>query len=230
MSTLAQSRQVSRIPVSKRLTDVVLSLLALILLSPVMLAAAVMIKLSSSGPVLYRARRAGYKGEPFDELKFRTMHLGADRHGAFTVLNDSRIFPAGKLMRLFKIDELPQIFNILRGEMSIVGPRPEDVAIVSECYDPRQRQVLEVPPGLTGFPQIRFFPDLSVIDPKGMDAQQHYRRVILPMRLEMDLEYVRKRSFWLDIYLMLMTVYLIAVKSWPVLFSGPKTVQLPMAD
>ncbi len=230
MRNRAQLPEVPRIAVSKRVTDVVLSLFALLLLGPVMFAAALMIKLSSPGPVLYRARRAGYKGQPFDELKFRTMHQGANRHGAFTPANDTRIFPAGRLMRLFKIDELPQIFNILQGEMSIVGPRPEDVAIVSECYDSRQRQVLEVPPGLTGFPQIRFFPDLSIIDSKGMDPQQHYRTVILPMRLEMDLEYVRRRSFWLDAYLMLMTVYLIAVKSWPVLFSGPKTVQLPILD
>ncbi|MGA8598516.1 MAG: sugar transferase [Bryobacteraceae bacterium] len=230
MSNRAQLRHPPRIAVSKRATDLVLSLFGLVVLGPVMLAAVVMIKLSSPGPVLYRARRAGYKGKPFDELKFRTMHLGADRHGAFTLANDTRIFPAGRLMRLFKIDELPQLFNILRGEMSIVGPRPEDVAIVSEYYDDRQRQVLEVPPGLTGLPQVRFFPDLSVIDPSGMDPHQHYHSVILPMRLEMDLEYVRKRSFWLDAYLMLMTVYLIAVKSWPILFFGPKTVQLHVLD
>jgi lipopolysaccharide/colanic/teichoic acid biosynthesis glycosyltransferase len=221
------SRELPRIPLSKRLTDIVLCTAAFILWGPIMLAAALAIKLQSPGPILYRARRAGYRGQPFDELKFRTMHVGADRQGAFTSRNDSRTFPAGRIIRLFKIDELPQIFNILRGEMSIVGPRPEDIEIVNECYDTRQRQVLEVAPGLTGCPQVRFFPELSIIDPKGMDPVEHYRRVILPIRLEMDLKYVQRRSFWLDCSLIISTAYLIAVKSWLVLLFGAKPIELP---
>ncbi len=211
-----------QIPWSKRFIDIVLSLLGLILLAPVMLLAALVIKLSSPGPVFYTAKRAGYKGQTFGQLKFRTMHVGADLHGAFTSNGDSRVFPAGRILRLFKIDELPQIFNVLRGEMSIVGPRPEDVKIVRDCYDARQFCVLDVLPGLTGLPQVRFFPELSIIDPGGMDPQQHYRQVILPMRLEMDLHYVRRRTFWLDLYLITATLYLIAFKSWDVLLFGSK--------
>lgn len=215
-----------RIPFAKRTLDLVLCGLAIIALGPVMLAAAILIKLSSRGPVFYQAPRAGYKGRTFHELKFRTMHVGADRHGAFTANKDPRVFAVGTFLRLFKIDELPQIFNIIRGEMSIVGPRPEDVNIVRDCYTPEQRKVLEVAPGLTGLPQVRFFPELSIIDTGGMNPQEHYQRVILPMRLEMDLEYVRRRSFLLDVWLILYTVYLIAVKSWAILAFGQKTVQL----
>jgi lipopolysaccharide/colanic/teichoic acid biosynthesis glycosyltransferase len=218
------------IPLWKRLTDIAICLPALLALIPLLLLAAILVKLSSPGPILYRARRAGYKGRPFSELKFRTMHAGADRHGAFTSQGDSRVFPIGKLLRLFKIDELPQIFNILRGEMSIVGPRPEDIEIVQNYYDTRQLQVLEVAPGLTGLPQVRFFPELSVIDPTGMDPQQHYCSVILPMRLEMDLEYVRKQSFWLDVYLIAKTIYLVAIKSWCILLFGVKALNLSVSD
>lgn len=215
-----------RIPPAKRALDLILCSLALVFLGPLMLLVAALIKLSSHGPVFYHAMRAGYKGRPFAELKFRTMHLNADRHGSFTAKDDPRVFPVGRFLRLFKIDEMPQILNILRGEMSIVGPRPEDTDTVEKCYNAEQRKVLDVAPGLTGFPQVRFFPELSMIDPGGMDPQEHYRRVILPMRLEMDLEYVRRRSLWLDIYLIGYTIFLIAFKSWWVLLVGQKTVSI----
>lgn len=214
------------IPIAKRAVDVALSSLAMIVLGPLMLAAAVAIKLSSKGPVFYHAPRAGYRGQTFFELKFRTMHLGADRHGAFTAKGDPRVFPVGSILRLFKIDELPQILNILRGEMSIVGPRPEACEIVEECYSPEQRKILDVAPGLTGFPQVRFFPELSVIATGGMDPQEHYKRVILPMRLEMDLEYVHRQSFWLDLGLIGYTAWLVLVKSWWVLLFGAPAVEI----
>jgi lipopolysaccharide/colanic/teichoic acid biosynthesis glycosyltransferase len=214
------------IPFSKRALDLSLCALAMIVLGPVMLLAAIAIRLSSPGPVLYRAKRAGYKGQVFYELKFRTMRLGADRLGAFTAREDPRVFPAGKLLRLFKIDELPQILNIFRGEMSIVGPRPEAYEIVEECYTPEQRQVLDIAPGLTGFPQVRFFPELSVIDTGGLDPQDHYKHFILPMRLELDLDYVRRRSFTLDLYLIAYTAYLIVIKSWIVLLFGARTARI----
>lgn len=215
-----------RIPFAKRVLDLALSVTALVLASPLLVFAAIAIKLSSPGPVFYLARRAGYKGQPFLEYKFRTMHVGADRHGAFTGKQDARVFAVGHILRLFKIDELPQLFNIIKGEMSIVGPRPEDVETVERYYTPDQRRVLNVAPGLTGLPQVRFFPDLSVVDSAGMDPQEHYRRVLLPMRLELDLEYVRRQSFWLDCQLIVHTAYLVLVKSWVILLFGQKTVQL----
>lgn len=215
---------------SRRVFDVILSGLGLVLLAPVMLLAAALIKLSSRGPVLYAAQRAGHKGRPFRLLKFRTMHVGADRQGAFTAKSDPRVFPLGWLLRVSKLDELPQLINVLRGEMSIVGPRPEDIEIVREHYTAEQREVLEVLPGLTGLPQVRFFPEMSQIDPGGMDPQAHYRNVILPLRLEMDLRYVRTRTLWLDLYLILATVFLITFKAGYTLIAGQKTRPLPEAE
>ncbi|MCX6623631.1 MAG: sugar transferase [Acidobacteria bacterium] len=215
-------RRPPSMPVSKRVLDITVCGSALVLLAPLLLAIAILIKLSSRGPVLYIAPRAGRFGIPFGQLKFRTMHTGADKAGAFTAHNDSRVFAVGRFLRLFKLDELPQLWNVVRGDMSVVGPRPEDLATVRECYNAGQMQVLAVAPGLTGLPQVRFFPELSVIDPRGLDPQQHYRRLVLPMRLEMDLEYVRRQSLPFDLYLIAWTAWLILFKSWFILLAGQK--------
>ncbi len=211
----------------KRATDLALVSAALVLLGPLMLLIALLIKLSSRGPVFYVAPRMGWRGIPFGQLKFRTMHVGADRQGAFTAQHDRRVFAVGRWLRLFKIDELPQILNILRGEMSVVGPRPEEVTTVEMCYTPAQRKVLDAMPGLTGLPQVRFFPELSIIDPGEMDPQIHYQQVILPVRLEMDLEYIRRRSFWFDLGLIGWTIYLIVVRA-PLLALGVKPRRLEL--
>ena len=205
----------------KRATDLAFVSAALVLLGPLMLLVALLIKLSSRGPVFYIAPRMGWRGIPFGQIKFRTMHVGADRQGAFTVQHDRRVFAVGRWLRLFKIDELPQILNILRGEMSVVGPRPEEVATVEKCYTTEQREVLNAMPGLTGLPQVRYFPELSIIDPGDMDPQLHYQTVMLPIRLEMDLEYIRRRSFWFDLGLIAWTIYLIVVRA-PLLALGFK--------
>lgn len=202
------------IPVIKRLIDVTICGAALVALAPVFLIAALLVKLSSPGPVFYKAKRAGYQGRPFELLKFRTMHVGADRHGAITGKSDPRVFPAGRIIRRLKIDELPQIMNVLKGEMTLVGPRPEDVGIVRSCYGPAQLRVLDVVPGLTGLPQVRFYPEFPVTEAAGMNPEEYYCKVILPMRLEMDLDYVRRQSLWLDLQLIFTTIYLIGFKSW----------------
>ena len=214
------------IPFPKRAMDVVLAGLALVALAPVFALAAAVVKLSSPGPVFYRALRAGYRGRPFKALKFRTMHVGSDRRGAITANEDPRVFRTGAFLRLLKIDELPQLCNVLKGEMSLVGPRPEDPSIVANSYSADQRRVLEVAPGLTGLPQIRFFPEFPLPQRGGQDAERYYRDVILPMRLAMDLEYLRNQSFWLDCYLIAATLYLILVKSWLILIFGQKPAVL----
>lgn len=212
----------------KRATDLALALLALAFLGPAMLVIALLIKLSSRGPVFYVAPRMGRHGRPFGQMKFRTMHVGADRQGAFTAQHDSRVFALGRWLRLFKVDELPQVLNILWGEMSVVGPRPEDVATVERCYTAEQMRVLDAVPGLTGLVQVRYFPELSIIDPQGMDPQQHYQQVILPMRLAMDLEYIRRQSFWFDAGLIFWTIYLLVVRA-PLMALGvkPRPLELP---
>ncbi|WP_051670766.1 sugar transferase [Bryobacter aggregatus] len=204
----------------KRTFDVLTSGVALLVLAPLFGLIALAIKISSPGPLFYVAPRAGRGKTLFGQLKFRTMHLHADRAGAFTAKNDTRIFAVGKILRMLKVDELPQLLNVLKGEMSIVGPRPEDWETVATCYTQEQLRVLEATPGLTGLPQVRFFPDLSIIDTGGMDPQEHYRKIILPMRLAMDLEYIEKQSFLYDLGLIFRTAYLIAFRAPWILVTG----------
>jgi lipopolysaccharide/colanic/teichoic acid biosynthesis glycosyltransferase len=157
--------------------------------SPLLAAAAVAIKLGDGGPVLYRQRRVGWRGEEFDLLKLRTMVVGAETQGAGWAVNrgDPRITSVGRWLRRLSLDELPQFWNVLRGDMSLIGPRPT-LAYQVEQYTPRQRRRLEVRPGLTGWAQI-------------------HGRARLPWdeRIELDVWYVENRSPWLDLKILLRT-------------------------
>ena len=133
----------------KRLLDIVIAGCALVLTSPLILVGALLVKLTSPGPAFYRARRAGLGGRPFDMFKLRTMRTGTDTpNRKITADRDERVIPVGRWLRRFKIDELPQLWNVLRGDMSIVGPRPEDWDIVRQHYSDRERRTLEVRPGI----------------------------------------------------------------------------------
>jgi lipopolysaccharide/colanic/teichoic acid biosynthesis glycosyltransferase len=173
----------------KRAFDVVVSALLLLLLSPLLLGAALAIVLEDRGPVLYRQRRVGKDGEEFELLKLRTMVVGAETMGAGLAVNegDPRITRAGRVLRRLSLDELPQLWNVLRGEMSLVGPRPT-LAYQVERYTVRQRRRLEVKPGISGWAQVR-------------------GRAKLPWdeRIELDVWYVEHRSFWLDLKILART-------------------------
>jgi lipopolysaccharide/colanic/teichoic acid biosynthesis glycosyltransferase len=173
-----------------RLFDIVAGAVALVLGSPLIVAAMVAIRLESRGDPIYRQRRVGRDGEPFEMLKLRTMVSGAEFKGAGMAVNygDPRITRVGKVLRRFSIDELPNLVNVLRGEMSIVGPRPT-IQVQVDQYSERQRRRLEVKPGLTGWAQVN-------------------GRASLPWheRIELDLWYVEHRSFLLDMRIIAMTV------------------------
>jgi lipopolysaccharide/colanic/teichoic acid biosynthesis glycosyltransferase len=177
----------------RRALDIVLSAAALVLTAPLLLAAVIAIKLESRGPALYRQRRSGLHGEPFDMLKLRTMVDGAEHIGAGLAVNvnDSRITRVGALLRRTSLDELPNLLNVLRGEMSLVGPRPTLPAQVAQ-YTPRQRERLSVKPGITGWAQIN-------------------GRASLPWseRIELDLHYVEHRSLLLDLQILARTPALV---------------------
>jgi lipopolysaccharide/colanic/teichoic acid biosynthesis glycosyltransferase len=177
----------------RRLLDIVLSAAALVLTAPLLLAAVIAIKLESRGPALYRQRRSGLDGRPFDMLKLRTMVDGAEHIGAGLAVNvnDSRITRVGALLRRSSLDELPNLLNVLRGEMSLVGPRPTLPAQVAQ-YTPRQRLRLSVKPGITGWAQIN-------------------GRTSLPWseRIELDLHYVEHRSLLLDLRILARTPALV---------------------
>jgi lipopolysaccharide/colanic/teichoic acid biosynthesis glycosyltransferase len=179
----------------------------LILLSPVLAGAALAVKLSSPGPVLHRAVRVGRAGNPFAMLKFRTMVLEAVAGPGITSAEDPRVTPVGHVLRRWKLDELPQLVNVLRGEMSLVGPRPEDPRYVAR-YTPEQRRVLRVRPGLTSPASLRFFREESMLT--GEDWETAYLQRILPAKLSEDLEYLEHRSARSDLTILIRSVWKVA--------------------
>ncbi len=187
----------------KRVFDVSVSLLGLIILAPVFIIIGVWIKAASPGPVFYRARRVGRHGRLFNLYKFRSMVVDADRLGAgITAGDDPRIMRAGRFLRRSKLDELPQLINVVKGDMSLVGPRPEDPRYV-ESYTPEQRRVLTVRPGITSWASVQYRHEEQLLAASTVDDV--YRREIMPQKLALDLDYVSRRSFWLDVRILLQT-------------------------
>jgi len=186
----------------KRSVDFVLALIGLILLLPLLLLVALMIKLDSPGPVFFRQRRVGLEGTTFRIFKFRTMVSGADQMGSrLTVKRDPRVTRVGQILRWFKIDELPQLINVVVGHMSLIGPRPEDPHFVS-FYTVEQRRVLAVRPGILGPSQILGRDELEKYPDGLKDTEAFYIQHILPDKLARDLAYVGTCSFWGDMVLL----------------------------
>jgi len=189
---------------AKRALDLLISGLGLVLLSPLLLLLALWIKLDSAGPVLHEGQRVGQDGRPFHMYKFRTMVEGAEQRGpAVTYRDDPRITRAGRFLRRTKLDELPQLLNVVKGEMSLVGPRPEDPSYVA-LYTPEQRQVLSVKPGITGPTQLEYRDEASMLHGESVDEE--YVSRIMPGKLKLDLEYVRTCSLMLDLRILWRTV------------------------
>jgi lipopolysaccharide/colanic/teichoic acid biosynthesis glycosyltransferase len=183
----------------KRLFDVVFSLLVLGVLSPLLAVLAFLIK-RDGGPALYAGRRVGQNGKPFGMYKFRSMVLNADKiGGSSTPDDDPRITPIGRFLRRYKLDELPQFLNVLRGEMSIVGPRPQ-VQWAVDLYTPEERKVLSVKPGITDLASVRF-PNEGEILRGSTDPDKDYMEKIHPEKMRLNLEYVRTQSLLTDLRL-----------------------------
>ena len=172
------------------------SLTVLLLLSPLLTAIALAVAIDSPGPALYAARRSGKRGKVFRMWKFRTMIAGADRAGVITGRNDARITRVGRLLRGWKLDELPQFLNVFLGDMTLVGPRPESPEIVA-LYTPAQRAVLEVKPGVTGRVQLESGEESDSI-PDGVEPQQYYLEHLMVPKLRMDLAYLEVRTLFSD--------------------------------
>ena len=190
---------------SKRAFDIVASLFGLVCLSPVIVLLAIFIKIGSPGPIFYRGVRVGRFGEPFRVFKFRTMVINAESIGGpSTSDDDPRITRIGKSIRRYKLDELPQLINVLKGDMSLVGPRPEVLSEV-EKYTQEERFLLSVRPGITDWASVRFNDEGEVL--KGAtDPHQAYLEKIRPEKVRLGLEYVRKRSFIVDLQILVRTV------------------------
>ena len=190
---------------SKRLFDILAAGCGLLLLAPVLLAIALWIRLDSPGPALFRQRRVGRHGRLFDIYKFRTMADRPDDGRQLTVGQDPRITRAGRFLRRTKLDELPQLLNVLEGTMSLVGPRPEVPRYVDH-YPPAVRQtVLSVAPGITDLAAILFKDENDILG-HAPDPERAYVETILPVKLEYYQRYVRERSFWLDLHILFRTL------------------------
>ena len=195
---------------AKRAFDVVFSSIGLIGTSPLWLLAAIAVKATSRGPVFHRAERVGRDGEPFTLYKFRSMKPTdiAPAEIGLTLSNDPRITLAGSVLRLFKIDELPQLINVLRGDMSLVGPRPEDPRYVAR-YSAEQRRVLSVRPGLTSPASVAYRNEAVLLkdlaESRTEPAERVYLSEIMPAKLELELEYIDQRSFGLDLRVLMRT-------------------------
>jgi len=175
----------------KRLLDVILSCIAIVVLAPLFITVAIAIKAGSEGPVFYRQKRVGKLGAEFLMMKFRTMYVGADKSGLLTIANeDNRITAIGRFLRRYKLDELPQFFNVLRGDMSIVGPRPEVKKYV-DMYTPEQRTVLNILPGITDFASIKYNNEAEVLAAQP-NPEEYYIEHIMPEKIRLNQVYIQQ--------------------------------------
>ncbi|MBK9228682.1 MAG: sugar transferase [Ignavibacteria bacterium] len=188
----------------KRGFDMVFSLLGSVILSPIFIVLIMAIKINSKGPSLYIQKRVGLNGNDFDLYKFRTMAVDSDKSGLLTVGGrDPRITSIGYYLRKFKLDELPQLINVLKGDMSFVGPRPE-VRKYVDLYNEVQKQVLTVRPGITDVASIKYKNENEILQGHE-DPEEYYIKRIMPDKIEMNLEYLKDRSFFKDIKVILQT-------------------------
>ncbi len=189
----------------KRLFDILLSVTGLIVLLPVFILISVFILFDSKGGIFYLQKRVGRNNRDFTLYKFRTMHTGSDVGGLLTVgEDDNRITKTGKFLRKYKLDELPQLLNVLKGDMSIVGPRPE-VRKYVDLYNERQRQVLSVRPGLTDYASIKYINENEVLS-KYDDPEKAYIDIVMPAKLELNLKYIKEKSFITDVKIIFKTL------------------------
>jgi len=192
----------------KRVFDVTVGALLLVLLLPLFCAVAIAIKLESRGPVFYRSRRVGYGGREFKMLKFRKMR--EDVAGLpLTLSDDGRFTSVGQILARFKIDELPQFWNVVKGDMSLVGPRPEDPRLVSLASD-AYGKIVDVRPGITGLSQLAFVSEGAILD--STDPLNHYLQRLFPQKIQLDQFYRDRRSLRLDLYILVWTLVAVLLR------------------
>ena len=188
-----------------RFLEFFISLSGLIIFSPFIFLMAILIHIEAKGPIFYKARRVGRVGKSFIMWKFRSMTVDADRKGpTITTHKDARITSMGAFLRKTKLDELPQLINVLKGDMKFVGPRPEDPSIVQK-YSESQKKILQYRPGITSPASIAFRSEEELIPPEKWEAV--YLKEILPKKLELDLLYIEKATMWSDIKIILKTIF-----------------------
>ena len=189
----------------KRLFDILFSFIGILILLPFFLLFAILIVLDSGFPVFYSQTRVGKEGKDFSLLKFRSMKKDADKKGLLTIgEKDSRVTTIGYFLRKYKIDELPQLFNVLVGDMSLVGPRPE-VRKYVELYNSDQKKVLSVKPGITDYASIEYSNENALLA-RSINPEHLYITEIMPTKLKLNLKYIEEQNFFTDIKIILKTI------------------------
>jgi lipopolysaccharide/colanic/teichoic acid biosynthesis glycosyltransferase len=191
-----------------RMVDLIVSAVLLVVLLPVVVLTAAVVKLDSRGPVFFRCRRVGFRGAQFQMLKFRKMRSGV-LGAPVTLSADSRFTPVGRILAKTKIDELPQLWNVLKGEMSLVGPRPEDQVFV-DLHTENYTTILAVKPGITGLCQLAFAKEGEILDDE--DCVADYVERLLPQKVELDLLYIRHRSLRLNLRILVWTAIAVLLR------------------
>ncbi len=176
----------------KRILDIFFSSIGLVIISPLFIVISILITLDSKGGIFYKQKRIGKKGKEFYLLKFRSMNRGSDKKGLLTVGADNRITKIGKFIRKYKIDELPQLINVLKGDMSLVGPRPEVKKYV-DLYSEEQKKVLSVRPGITDFASIEYFDENELLA-KSDKPEETYIEQIMPEKINMNMKFIDNPS------------------------------------
>lgn len=189
----------------KRSVDLLFSAIGLILLAPLLFILALWVRFDSPGPAFYRQVRVGQGGRDFRLWKFRSMRIGSDAKGLLTVGGrDPRITRSGYYLRKYKLDELPQLFNVLLGEMSLVGPRPE-VRKYVELYTPEQQKVLSVKPGITDLASLEYFEESELLG-QSANPEQTYIQEVMPAKLKLNQLYIEKQSLITDLRIIFRTI------------------------
>ncbi|HPU40912.1 MAG TPA: sugar transferase [Acetivibrio clariflavus] len=196
----------------KRLLDIVISFLSLVILFPLFVVIAVLVMLTSPGGVFFRGVRVGQYGKPFRIYKFRSMVKDAEGNGKWNVgNNDERITPIGKFLRITKIDELPQLINVLKGDMSLVGPRPE-LQIYVDMYTEEEKKILDLKPGITDWASLANFDQYRIFT-RAKDPDEAYLKYIRPLKLKLQLYYRYNNSMLIDLKIILWTIYKVIFRS-----------------
>lgn len=195
---------------AKRIFDLFFALVGIIILMPLFVAIAVWIKFDSSGPIFFRQTRIGQFGREFRIYKFRTMIANAEALGKqITTANDQRITAIGKFLRKYKLDEIPQLLNVIKGEMSLVGPRPEVPKYVA-LYSSEQQRILEVRPGITDLASIEFRNESEMLA-KATNPEEFYIQEIMPKKLQLNIQYIEQANIRLDLFIIFQTIWRVVV-------------------
>ena len=190
----------------KRLFDFIAAMIGVLLLTPFLFILAIIVKGSSKGPIIYKQKRVGLDFKPFTMYKFRSMVVNnAEKHQLVTAAGDQRITPIGKFLRRYKLDELPQLINVIKGDMSLVGPRPEVMKYI-QYYEEDYRTVLSIRPGITDNAAIAFKNEEDILS-KYKDTESAYIKKIMPEKITLYKKYIKKQSLLNDVVLILKTIF-----------------------